>query len=238
MAHSAVGRAGGAGDQSTYAVAVLDRATGELAGNPSANRALFSASLVKLAVAIDVLQRRHGGLQVSNSDLRLIERSLRLSDDDAMNVLWERFDGVGAVSRIAAQLRLTDLKPPSDPAWWGETVVSARDVVLLFEHVLTRMPPRDRELIMGALEAAPAIAAEGFDQAFGLESPTLHIPSATKAGWMCCHSGQLSMHSAGVLGNDRRFVAAVLSDQPGGAGYSHARDQVTDVADDLVRELR
>lgn len=237
LAHTAVSGVHDAGADGTVAVAVLDRATGELAGNPDGRTGLYSASLVKLVVAIDVLQRRHAGLPLGEVDLELVRRALSLSDDDAMNALWDRYDGVGAVTRLAVQLRLTELRPPAEPGQWGQTVLSARDMVLLLDHVLTGMVPEDRDLILNALDTAPAIAAGGFDQAFGLEDPEVGRPSATKAGWMCCQDGLVSMHSAGVVGPERRFVVAVLSSRSSGAGYAEAREDVSEVAAEVLREL-
>lgn len=238
IAHAAVVEAGPAEEDGTYSVAVLDRATGELEGNRNRATPLYSASLVKLVVAIDVLQRRSGGLHVEESDLALIRRSLSASDDDAMNTLWDRFQGAEAVERVAAQLRLTTLRPPSSPGNWGDTLLSATDMVLLFDHVLTRMPPPERDLIMGALDSASPIAAGGFDQAYGFDARAVREPTATKGGWMCCRDGEISMHSAAVVGPSRRFVAAILSTHAGGSGYSPAKESVTDLAEHLLRKLR
>jgi hypothetical protein len=121
------------------------------------------------------------------------------------------------------------MRPPKDPSQWGETVLSARDVVLLYDHVLSGMRTEDRKLIIGALAAAPPVAADGFDQAFGLLAGA--APAASKQGWMCCVQGQVTLHSTGIPDPDRRFVVAVLSSQPRGVGYGDARTTVNAVAD-------
>ena len=215
--------------EATVGVAVRDRHTGETAIGAAGALPMYAASLAKIVVAIDVLERRRAGLPVGPQHVGLIRRALGPSDDEAMNTLWVRFDGNGAVARVAARLGLTETRPPQDPSQWGEAVLSARDVVKLYDHVLSGMAPEDRELIVGALAAAPRIATDGFDQAFGLVAGA--PAGASKQGWMCCVAGQITLHSAGVTGPGRRFVVALLSSQPRGVGYGGARATVTAVAD-------
>ena len=79
--------------------ASLDRATGELALGSRGAEPVYTASLSKLMLAVDVLDRRRlEGLEVTESDSRLIQRALGPSDDGAMSALWGRFDGYGSAS--------------------------------------------------------------------------------------------------------------------------------------------
>ncbi|MGH3914091.1 MAG: serine hydrolase, partial [Pseudonocardiaceae bacterium] len=202
--------------------AVLDRKTHEVSVNPAATVPVFAASLVKVLVAVDVLGRRHSGSAVSDRDVMLITQALGPSDDEAMNVLWSRFDGPGAVERVAQQLGLADTRPPTDPSQWGETLTSAHDVMVLYRHVLDAMAPADRDLIMDSIAAAPPIASDGFDQTFGLLDAETSADTVAKQGWMCCQGGRITLHSAGTVGPDRRFVVVLLSTQPRKAGYGGA----------------
>lgn len=213
------------------AVAVADRGTGEVAVSPDAATPIFAASLVKLLVAVDVLDRRRTGLAVSDRDVRLIERSLGPSDDEAMNALWVRFDGLGAVDRVARRLGLTETRPPAEPARWGEALTSARDVLALYQHVLGTMAAVDRELIMVSLGAAPATATDGREQTFGLLARGPSPPVAAKQAWMCCQGGQITLHSAGTVDKARRFVVVLLSTQPRSVGYDGAAGVLTAAAD-------
>lgn len=214
----------------TLAAAVADRDTWELVGGISGTAPMYSASLVKIVLAVDVLQRRRSGLAVGPEDLALIRRALGPSDDQAMNLLWTGFDGPAAVSRVARQLGLSATHPPADPSQWGESLTSARDMVVLYRHVLDEMPARDRELIMGALVTAPPIAADGFDQTFGLQAAASDPTAAAKQGWMCCLDDRINLHSVGALGEQRRFVIALLSSHPVEQGYDVARETVTAAA--------
>ncbi|QJY45395.1 hypothetical protein [Pseudonocardia broussonetiae] len=223
-------------------VAVLDRVTGETAVGDRGAEPFYTASLSKLVVAVDMLDRRRTeGLVVTQQDLDLVRRALGPSDDGAMNALWTRFDGVGAAARVSAAVGLTGTTAPADPSQWGEMSVPATDYLRLYDHILTGMADADRTFLVDALAAAPATARDGFDQAFGLLDPGVDGPgapgAAAKQGWMCCFSGQYYLHSAGLVGADERFVVAVLTRVPSSPGWNAARADVTDVAEAAVRAL-
>ncbi len=124
---------------------------------------VLGAAVLDRKTGVDVLTRRHAGLAVSDRDVMLIGQALGPSADEAMNVLWTRFDGLGAVERVAQGLGLAHTQPPADPSRWGETLTSARDTIVLYRHVLDIMPPADRDLIMDGIATAPPIANDGFD---------------------------------------------------------------------------
>lgn len=219
---------------STVAVAVLDRESGEVVGGEHADDRIGTASLSKLFVAVDVARRRSDGMPVSGADVDLIRRSLTVSDDAAMNTLWDRFDGAAAISRVAVRYGLTRTRPPEVPGSWGDTQTSARDIATVLGQVPT-LPEAERSLVLGALDAAPRTAAEGFDQGYGLKESKR--PVAVKAGWMCCEDGLRAVHSSGLIGPDRRYAVALLSTQPSSKSYSEASAVVTDAAQPLLDAL-
>ena len=220
------------------AVAVFDRERREFVPGRGAADPMYSASLVKIIVAVDMLQRqRTGGPSLGPREIDLIRRVLGASDDQAMNQLWSRFDGAGAVRRVSGQLRLTATRPPSDPSQWGETVASAADMVTLYRHVLAGMPAADRDLIMSSIGMAPPVAADGFDQVFGLLGTGDRATVVAKQGWMCCHNRRFTLHSAGLLGAEGRYVVALLSTQPRGLGWEGARENLTAAAGALRGNL-
>lgn len=243
VAEAAVAAAEAAADGATeLAAAVLDRATGELVLGTRAADPFHTASLSKLVLTVDMLtRRRFDGLGVTYADLRLVERALGPSDDDAMNQLWVAFDGPGAAGRVMDRLALTATAPPANSSQWGEMLVSAADWTRIWSYVLDEMPAGDRELILGAMAAAPPVAADGFDQAFGLLAPHLDGPlgpgTIAKQAWMCCHSGAYHLHSVGVVGDTRRFVVALLARFPGEPGWETARAEMTEIAEAAVLAL-
>ncbi|WP_214367438.1 hypothetical protein [Pseudonocardia sp. H11422] len=232
-----------AASASTYlAVAVLDRDTGVLATGANATEPLYTASLSKLVVAIDVLNRRRlDGLAVSPDDMELLRRALGPSDDNAMNALWTRFDGAGAASRLGELLGLAGIGDPAAPSQWGEMLVSAADHVRLWRHVLDELPSGDAEFLAAAMGSAPARAADGFAHDFGLLAQDVVGPegpgAVAKQGWMCCFSRQYYLHSVGVVGPSARYIVVLLSRQPRDAGWTGARAELSGIATEVVRVL-
>ncbi|RKT53185.1 serine hydrolase [Saccharothrix australiensis] len=223
---AAVARAVEAAGEADVAVSVLDLATGARADHRG-DVAFPSASLSKLLVAVDVL----GSGEVDEEDRELLRRALGASDDDAMNALWTRHDGYGAVGRVARRVGLTRTRAPADGTQWGEVELSADDLALLYRHVLTALPEAERDFLVAALSAAPQVAADGFDQAFGLLAPGLG--AYAKQGWMWYEPAGLYLHSAGVV--DGRYAVALLSRH--GTAVDAAGDLLTGVARDLLAGL-
>jgi hypothetical protein len=224
------------------AVAVLDRTTGELAVNGRGSEPYYTASLSKLVVIVDVLDRRRlEGLTVTDADLALFRRALGPSDDTAMSALWERFDGAGAPERVSRRLGLKATTAPRRTGQWGEVEITAADYVTLWRHVLDEMPAADRDLLITDMDAAPPVAKDGFDQAFGLLAPAVRGPdgpgAVAKQGWMCCFSGKYYLHTAGVVGADRRFVVTLLSRVPRAGAPPAARTELTGIATRAVAAL-
>jgi hypothetical protein len=187
-----------------FGVAALNLRTGDFAEGRSGARQFFSASLVKLIVVVDMLDRRRlEGMAISDADLRLVARALSASDDGAMNALWGKFDGVGAIGRVAGRIGLTATKAPGDPSQWGETLVTAGDFVRIYQHILVNMPPEDRAVIVNALAATAQTAADGFDQFFGLLGQGASPHVYAKQGWVSYRPARLFLHSAGVVHDDR-----------------------------------
>jgi hypothetical protein len=221
-------------------VAVLDRTTGELAVGRLGHERFYTASLAKLIVIVDVLDRRRTeNLEVTDADRQLFARALGPSDDSAMNALWERFDGAGAVVRMSARLSLEGTAPPRRTGRWGEVEVTAADYAALWSYLLDDMPAEDRDRLLSDMAAAPATARDGFDQAFGLLSPDIRDGYRTfaKQGWMCCFSGQYYLHSAGTVGPEKRFLVVMLTRQPRTKGWPAARTELTGIATQAVAAL-
>jgi hypothetical protein len=242
-AEAAVAAAEDAAAPSTQlAVAVLDRDTGELAGNQRGAEPFYTASLSKLVLAVDVLDRmRLDGLAVTDADIDLLRRALGPSDDSAMNALWSRFDGAGAAGRVRDRLGLAGTADPRDPSQWGEMTVPAVDTVRIWQHILDEVPPAERDLLITAMGEAPPRAQDGFDQAFGLLDPEVDGPGAVgavaKQGWMCCFAGTYYMHSTGAVGVDQRFLVALLTRVPRAPGWEASRAELDRIADAAVQAL-
>jgi hypothetical protein len=218
-------------------VAVLDRTTGQLAVGANGAKAFYAASVVKLYTVVAILHRvETGAVALTPADTTHIQRALVASDDNAMDALWEKFGGPQAVAQTIALVGLKDSKPPADSSQWGETLISARDVVSVYEYVLKSMAPSSRDMIMNNLGNAQDLGADGFDQAFGLIAPPRQAHVAAKQGWMWIGS-DFYLHTTGVLGADRRYVVAVLSKNPARTGSPAVRATVTTAARDAGAAL-
>ncbi|ORM36317.1 serine hydrolase [Williamsia sp. 1135] len=210
--------------------AVLDTTTGVSASTTPAPVPMFAASLAKLVVTVDVIDRRRDDdLVVGEPDLELLRRALGPSDDLAMNELWERFDGQGAAARVSARVGLVGTTAPVDPSYWGQMTTTAADLATLYRHVIS-MPEMDRDMIIGALAAAPPVATDGFAQDFGLLAPRQVGIAVAKQGWMCCDDQTSYLHSAGLVGDDGRFVVVLLSRQQFDQDWQPERDRLTALA--------
>jgi hypothetical protein len=197
-----------------------DRLAGSAADNGAADRPFPTASMVKLFIAEDILHRaRAGQLLLNQADFALLQRMIRRSDDPAASALWVRFGGGRMVSDVAARYGLTGTAPPVIPGEWGEATTTARDLARFLALLPVVADPSDAGALLVWMRTATPVAADGFDQRFGLfgTAPAL---TAVKQGWMCCVGGKRHLHSVAVLG-DR--VVVLLSEVPRSVGYAAAR---------------
>jgi len=201
---------------------VYDRTTGRSPVAYNADRGFRSASLVKLLIAIDVLERGAGP-----TDREQVSRMLTMSDDGLASMFWVREGGPALVTRTSTELGLTGVRPPEVSGRWGEVVVTPRDVVGIYRHVLA-LPPADRDLIVEALGAAPRVAADGFDQHFGIPDG-LAAQWAIKQGWGS-NDQAMVLHSTGLVGPGLRYVVVLLTEHPLGSGWRTCARSVTAAA--------
>jgi hypothetical protein len=189
------------------------------AGNELADRPFPTASLVKLFIAEDVLQRaRTGAIVLTPGDRARLEVMIRGSNDPAASDLWVRFGGAQAVSDVAVRYGLTGTAPPRRWGQWGETTTTANDLARFLARLPVVAHPDDAETLLGWMRAATPVASDGFDQEFGVFGT---LPGAgVKQGWMCCLGGQRHLHSVGVV--DGRVVV-LLSEVPRSVGFDAAK---------------
>ncbi|MFD2093729.1 serine hydrolase [Blastococcus deserti] len=197
------------------------------AGNAVAERPFPTASMVKLFMAEDILRRaRNGQLSLRPDDPVLLQEMIRSSDDPAASALWVRYGGGRMVTDVARRYRLTGTTPPAVPGQWGQATTTARDLARFLALLPTVAHPDDAAALLGWMRTATPVAADGFDQQFGLfgTAPPL---TAVKQGWMCCVGGNRHVHSVGVVGHR---VVVLLSEVPRGVGYGEARAALTAAA--------
>ena len=233
---AAVGGSGAAGTQ--FGVAVLDRGTGQEVLGAEGTAQFYSASVLKLFVITALLHDQETGqVSLSGTDDDEITRALELSDDDAMDELWEDYDGPDLVQQMVQLAGLKDTQLPDDTTQWGETLISARDVLSVYQYVFTGLSAADSKLVLTDLNNAGDSGADGFDQSFGLLAPGLRTADTkAKQGWMM-YGDQMMLHTTGVIGADDRYVVAVLSMQPTDRGWTAGSALVTAATAQLVKVL-
>lgn len=220
-----------------YGVAVLDRTTGAVNLGQEGSTPFYSASVVKLFTIVDVLHRSEAGeITLTSAQRDDIQRALEASDDKAMDALWSAFGGPATVTQMVSLAGLHDTSPPTSAGEWGETRLSARDVVLVYQYIFTSLNQADRTTILNDLSNAQASGADGFDQSFGLLQSPRPTGAAAKQGWMIDGS-HMYLHTTGMVGSDDQYVIAVLSKQLASAGYAAGRQNVDTAVNHLTSAL-
>lgn len=245
---------------------VFDRQAGKFVATRNAHRKFRSASVVKILIAIDYLERRKS---VPAADARLLKIMLRSSDDDAASAFWDRAGKGQIIVRMARKLGLSDTTPPpaSKPGFWGYTSLSAYDIVRTYRYLLDRAEPRVRDTILGHLRQSTPCGTDGFDQTFGIPD-AVPRPWAVKQGWSgfgdtpptrCSDAravgapiswiaqratgsgvpdyGRPVLHTTGLVGKNERYVIAVLTAHPAGGTWASSVTRVTKLTGELYRSL-
>jgi hypothetical protein len=222
-----------------YGIAVYDRANDKLASGRNATTPIMSASVIKLFVIVELLHEKdNGDITLSAQDRAWIQRALSGSDDNAMNALWTKYNGMHALVTIKGLAGLHQTEPPQDPAQWGEATISANDTVAVYRYLLTKLSPASRDLVIDAMtEPTHYGLADDFDQYFGFLGPDVrpkHV--AAKQGWIGYRPYRL-LHSTALLGSRHQFVAVVLTQQSNGYSYPDVAQHVTQAAATVLKSL-
>ncbi|MGH3687553.1 MAG: hypothetical protein ACRDRU_18710 [Pseudonocardiaceae bacterium] len=188
---------------------VFDRQTHTVLTSHNAGKQGAAMSVVKLLIALDALART----APDGATQRELHQMLADSDDEIADNLWTAGGGPAIVARMVGLLGLTGTRPPDDPGEWGDTLITPQDVVTVYRYITDQLPPTDRDLVLGALADSPQIAADGFDQYFGIPDGMPNTTWAIKPGWGTSGS-QAVMNSTGLVGPDLRYVVVVLVSAP------------------------
>jgi hypothetical protein len=191
---------------------VFDLATGAVLTSHNAGQQFAAMSVVKLLIALDALARNNWE-SPDGATQQEIHQMLADSDDEIANRFWTAGGGPAIVTRMVDQLGLTGTQPPDDPGEWGDTLITPQDMVTVYRYITEQVPDADRNLLLGALADAPRIAADGFNQYFGIPDGMPHTTWAIKQGWGTSGS-QAVMDSTGLVGPDLRYVVVVLASAP------------------------
>src|SRR3954463_12291185 len=105
----------------TVGVLAVDTDSGETVASYNATEPMYTASVVKLLIAIDLLHSENW--QPDDATAARLEQMISYSDDNIANELWGEDGGNSIVTRTAALIGLIDTQPPDDPTQWGEATM-------------------------------------------------------------------------------------------------------------------
>jgi len=210
----------------TISFAMYDLAQGKDVASYQPDRSFPTESVVKLLIALDALDQR--------ADPPLVEEMLSRSDDTTASRLWTAHGGIAIIGRMTAKIGLTKTFPPAKPGRWGDTMITAADIVAIYRYLLYRAPDDQREIILRALRETTHFGADGFDQYFGLPSAATDHTWAVKQGWACCAPSRV-LNTTGLV--DNRYVIVVLTSHPATVTWKRAADEITTAAGVLVGKL-
>lgn len=220
-----------------YGIGILDRRSGQETLGTEGDVGFYAASVIKLYVVVALLHNSElDEVELSADDQDDIRRALELSDDSAMDALWERHDGPTLITEMIRLAGLQDTVPDAEePGEWGETKISARDILSVWNYAITRLSAADSKLVLDETHDAQDYGADHFYQAFGLLQSPRSATVKAKQGWMIDGSTMI-LNTTGVLGSDNQYVVAILTKQPSAIGYAAGRAHVN-LAGQLVRKL-
>jgi hypothetical protein len=207
---------------------VFDRdlgTSGDVLASSNADTPIYTASVVKLLIAIDALHSRNWAPSTSTSNE--ITQMLEGSNDGDATDFWNRDGGNAIVTRMVNLIGLKHTLLSTVTGQWGMTKMSASDVVTTYLFIAHDMPAASSTLIMNALYHAKKTADDGFPQYFGIPDglPT----SATwsiKQGWMILNSAVV-LNTTGVVNTDNRYIVVLLTSQSAYTSYAKGRNAVT-----------
>ncbi|ALG07181.1 hypothetical protein AOZ06_09820 [Kibdelosporangium phytohabitans] len=209
------------------AVVVKDRTSGDVLLSEKADRSFYAGSLVKLMVGVDALMRHPGDSRVAQEITYMIKRS----DDSTCNKYWvSEGGGVAILSRMRQQMGLRATKAPADPGQWGNTVITANDMVRVYEYIVDKAPAAVRTVILDGMSGATEYGSDGVRQWFGIPSSGTKHQWAVKQGWTTSGNGQMSVHSTGLVGKNWQYVVILLTEHPEGQKFEVPMRSVTAAA--------
>jgi hypothetical protein len=214
----------------TSGIVVHDLRTGAVWQNDHAGDLTWTASTIKLAMAVDLLTRaRTGAITLTSGDRALMHAMLHSSDNKAADRLWFKYAGADhrAFNDDFPRYGMTSLRPQAGYTkfypYWGYQKCTPADLDRLMTYVLTKLPAVDRAYLVRELRTVGEVQRWGVWGA----GPAAH--PGNKNGWSEEDGGWV-MNTVGFVGEGERYAVTVMNDLRGEGGYAEGRATVTQVA--------
>jgi hypothetical protein len=199
--------------------------SGEVLAGSNADTPLYTASVVKLLIAIDALHSNNWQ-PLSATDSDELAEMLEGSNDGDASAFWERDGGNAIITRMVGLIGLKHTLLPSIVGQWGMAKMSASDVVAVYQFIDNTMPASAKSTIMDALYHAKETADDGFPQYFGIPAGLPNSTWSIKQGWMILKSAVV-LNTTGVVGADNRYVVVLMTSQSAYTSYAKGRAAVS-----------
>ncbi|WP_170324048.1 serine hydrolase [Cryptosporangium phraense] len=205
-------------------VAVSDGWRDRVWRNEYADRPIYAASTAKLAIALDILMRRHRGeVQLSTDDWRWLYAALVSSDNGAANHLWNRYGGASMVDRWKDYGMTETGFVPGLERHWGSMKTTAADLRRLVRYVVRETPSEVRRYLMARMRGVAD------NQQWGVWSAGSGWVRGNKNGWFRYRAGWV-LNSVGWVGAHQRYLVAVMADQRSRGTYASGVETTSEVA--------
>ncbi|WP_433460554.1 hypothetical protein [Micromonospora sp. CA-248212] len=209
-------------------ILVRDRRTGTSWRAGTTDHPIWTASTIKLAMVVGLLERsRAGEIKLDSAARRQIADMLNFSSDDAATALWNRYGRDGQLKRFQQRYGMTGLTTVAGYArFWGHLKCTAEDLQRLMSYVLDDLDPTDRAYIVGAMRSVGSIQRWGVWAAGSDKHP------GTKDGWSIepdPGGEHWVTNTVGFVGDDQRYVVAVMYQLPPGKGIDVGVHAVSDL---------
>ncbi|HZB49838.1 MAG TPA: serine hydrolase [Mycobacteriales bacterium] len=201
---------------------LADRKAGRLVGDTRTDEVTNSESVVKAWLAADLLATAAARKRpLTGYERERMVGMIRVSDDNAAEVIWRRLGGDASIRKMIRTCRLTDTRVY--PGWWSLTQISSRDMVRL-GACLT--PGRGKLLGRAAskqlLDLMRTVAPSN---AFGIQQAQpagKGVRVAVKNGWTeHGGTGLWNVNCLALWGPDQRWVLAVTTRYPIARGLDY-----------------
>lgn len=222
------------GHEPVLSMEIVDLDTCATAVSWKGDLAQPTASVVKLLIVLDLLQRTSTNSgAVENDVIAMLTRS----DDGVASRLWQEGGGSAIVTRQVKALNLRNTRPPAAAGQWGSTVMSASDISTVYRHIAGALEAEDRELLTSAMAEAPRAAADGFDQHFGIPSGLPGATWAIKQGWGSS-GGRRVLNSTGLVKFGDTYAVTLMSSWRQDADWATVSAALTKATNALRSTMR
>ncbi|MFD4182587.1 hypothetical protein [Rhodococcus sp. NPDC058514] len=198
----AIAVADAAAEGDVVGIAFIDRESGVYLGAGDSDVTFPAASVAKLFIADDYLYRNAAAAGPGGAVLGGVVTMLASSDDGPAELLWMSGGGPEVIARVAGRYALSATSAVG--AWW-DTAVTAADVARYYDGLLSGdggLPESARRLMIAGLQASGPVAADGFEQDFGVWAMLERLGGpGIKQGWMATRDRTIRL-STGFAGLD------------------------------------